>query len=124
MRLLSKCVRYSEIDVYEISNTITGHILGEGPRGAGDRITLQAYNETKKANIVIKTANVPVSQFRVNIHTIYYAHALSAPKMMLSAVTRNYRAFCKMAKVKQSKLGKALLVLHRPHFYRHPGAVF
>lgn len=52
---------------------IIEHTGWEGPRGAVDRIILQALDETKKPNIVTKTASLTASQLWVNIHTIKYS---------------------------------------------------
>lgn len=57
-------------------NMITEHTAREGPQGAVDRIILQALNETKKLNIIIKTANFTVLQLWVNIHIIFLLQKL------------------------------------------------
>lgn len=61
---------------------ITEHTVWEGPQGVIDRVISQALNETKKPNIITKTANFTVSQLWVNIHTLKYPHYFPASKMM------------------------------------------
>lgn len=97
---------------------ITGHTVWKGPRGAVDRIMLWALNETKKPNIVTKTANFTVSRLRVNIHTINYTPSFSAPKMMRRHTFWGYRklrGFFQGGKVKHSELRKSTAHLkHTP----------
>lgn len=102
------------------------HAVPEGPRGAVDTIILPALDETKKPNIIIRTANLPVSQLWVNTHTIQCPRYFPASKRytrMLSHFTWKQRAFggVGVAKTKQSKLGKSSVHLKHTPFLKTAG---